>query len=68
MTDGDTIPKYGMTRVQLYGCLFRRGVRHAAMGVGYYYRGESGRVELGDDMLAAYEATMHLHEQSGGRD
>jgi hypothetical protein len=68
MTDQDTVPKYGLTRCQLYGICFRRGIRHAAMGVGYYYRGESGRVDLGDDMLEAYEATAHLPEQSGGRD
>jgi hypothetical protein len=38
------------------------------MGVGYYYKGDNGRADLGNDMLKAYEATMHLQETSGGRD
>jgi len=66
--NNSTIPQYGITMVGIYGRLFRRGVRHAAMGVGYYYRGASGRVDLGDCMLAAYEATEHLPEKSGGKD
>lgn len=68
MTDHDTITTHGLTRCQIYGVLFRRGVRHARMGVGYYYKGDHGRVDLGNDMLAAYEATMDLPELSGGKD
>ena len=65
---GNAVTKYGLTPCQIYGVLFRRGVRHACMGVGYYYKGETGRVALGDDMLKAYEATTHLQETSGGKD
>lgn len=68
MKDRDTITTHGLTLCQIYGVLFRRGVRHAAMGRGYYYKGENGRVDLGDDMLEAYDKTMHLVETSGGRD
>ena len=66
--NNSTVEKYGLTQTEIYGRLFRRGIRHAAMGVGYYYRGESGRVDLGDCMIEAYEATAHLPELSGGKD
>ena len=68
MTDQDTVPEYGLTRCQIYGRLFRRGVRHGRMGRGWYYKSEVGRVDLGDDMLEVYEKTAHLKETSGGRD
>jgi hypothetical protein len=68
MKDQDTLPTHGLTLCQIYGVLFRRGVRHAGMGVGYYYKGENGKVDLGNDMLKAYEITTHLQETSGGRD
>ena len=60
------IPKYGLTPVEIYGALFRRGVRHAVMGKGYYTT--KPRVDLGDDMLIAYELTIDVVETSGGRD
>lgn len=66
MTDHDTIPTHGLTRCQLYGVLFRRGVRFELRRGFYLVKPE--RVDLGHDMVAAYEATMHLSESSGGKD
>lgn len=66
MTDHDTIPAYGKTRVEIYGHLFRRGVRfELARG---FYLVKPEKIDLGQDMIAAYEATMGLQENSGGKD
>ena len=66
MTNEDTIPTYGKTWVEIYGHLFRRGVRFD-MARGFYLI-KPEKVELGQDMIAAYEATKHLPENSGGKD
>ena len=66
MTNEDTIPTHGLTRCQIYGSLFRRGVRFD-MARGFCLI-KPEKVELGQDMIAAYEATKHLPENSGGKD
>ncbi len=64
MTDQDTIPTHGLTRCQIYGCLFRRGVRFF-MARGFFLV-KPEKIDLGHDLVAAYENTMHLEEASGG--
>lgn len=66
MTNDDTIPAHGKTKVEIYGYLFRRGVRFD-MARGFYLI-KPEKIELGHDMIAAYEATVHLPENSGGKD
>jgi len=66
VTNEDTIPKYGLTRCQIYGHLFRRGVRFE-MARGFFLV-KPEKVELGGDLVDAYEKTMHLTESSGGKD
>lgn len=66
MTNEDTVKEYGLTRVQIYGHLFRRGVRFELARGFYLIKPE--KVDLGHDMLKAYDATMHLQENSGGKD
>ena len=66
MTNDDTVPTHGKTRVEIYGYLFRRGVRFD-MARGFYLI-KPEKVELGQDLIVAYEATKHLPENSGGKD
>lgn len=64
--DEDTITTHGLTRCQIYGHLFRRGVRfELAKG---FYLVKPERVNLGHDLVKAYESTMDLIENSGGKD
>lgn len=66
MTDHDTMATHGLTRCQIYGALFRRGVRFD-MARGFYLV-KPEKTELGHDLVKAYEDTMHLPESSGGKD
>lgn len=66
MTNDDTVPVYGKTRVELYGYLFRRGVRFS-LGRGFFLI-KPEKLDLGHDLVAAYTATMGLEENSGGKD
>lgn len=66
MRNEDTISEYGLTRCEIYGALFRRGVKHSH-GQGYYLV-RPVRRDLGHDMLAAYRMTMDVPEGSGGKD
>lgn len=66
MTDHDTIPTHGLTRCQIYGHLFRRGVQFS-MSKGFSLV-KPERIDLGHDIVAAYEATMRLRESSGGKE
>lgn len=66
MSGNEINEKHGLTPVQMYGRLFRRGVRFdLARG---FYLVKPERVGLGHDMITAYKATMHLPESSGGKD
>lgn len=66
MSGNEINEKHGLTPVQIYGHLFRRGVRFS-MSRGFSLV-KPERIDLGHDMVAAYEATMHLPESSGGKD
>lgn len=66
MTDHDTLPTHGLTRCQIYGFIFRRGVRFS-MARGFFLI-KPEKIDLGHDLVAAYEATMDLPESSGGKD
>ncbi len=66
MSGNEVIEAHGLTPVQIYGFLFRRGVRFE-MARGFYLV-KPERVDLGHDLVVAYEATMDLPESSGGKD
>lgn len=66
MTDHDTLSTHGLTRCQIYGVIFRRGVRFE-LGRGFYLI-KPEKIDLGHDMVRAYEKTMHMPETSSGRD
>ena len=53
-----------LTKCQMYGHIFRRRVRYT-MAKGFVHK-DMG--ELGHDLVAVYEATRHLPENSGGKD
>jgi len=66
MTDHDTVPTHGLTRCEIYACLFRRGVRFGLDRGFYVVKPE--KIDLGHDMIAAYDATMDRQESSAGGD
>jgi len=53
-----------LTPCEMYGAIFRRGVRYT-MTKGFIH---TDMGELGQNLVAVYEATMHLPENSVGRD
>ena len=53
-----------LTKCQMYGEIFRRRVQYT-MGKGFTHK-DLG--ELGHDLVAVYEATRRLPENSGGKD
>lgn len=66
MSGNEINEKHGLTPTQIYGHLFRRGVRFE-MAKGFYLV-KPEKLDLGQDMIAAYEATRPLPESSGGKD